>query len=65
MGPGRVNAHRLTDHFSVCDWQQDWQYKVHPDVGRWRIEPNEIIDGTRFIAIPGSVELGFRLELEH
>lgn len=28
------------------------------------IEPNEIIDGTRFIAIPGVVELGFRLELE-
>jgi len=28
------------------------------------IEPNEIIDGTRFIAIPDKVELGFRLELE-
>ena len=28
------------------------------------IEPNEIIDGTRFIAIPGSLELGLRLELE-
>lgn len=28
------------------------------------IEPNEIIDETRFIAIPGSVVLGFRIELE-
>jgi flagellar biogenesis protein FliO len=28
------------------------------------IEPNEIIDGTRFIVIPGPLDLGFRLELE-
>jgi len=28
------------------------------------IEPNEIIDETRFIFLPNPVELGFRLELE-
>jgi hypothetical protein len=39
------------------------QFDALDDNDRY-IEPNEIIDGIRFIAIPGTVELGFRLELE-